>query len=121
MATYFNAVNRNKRSLVLDLTEIPATSPVPASWSAAPTSSSRTSGPEPWRNWDWATRTWCAIRPDLYLPLDHRSRPRRRCRAPGYDLLVQAVGGLMSITGTELGDPTKAGVVMVDVPPACTR
>ena len=34
---------------------------------------------------------------------------------PGYDLLVQAVGGLMSVTGTEPGDPTKVGVALVDV------
>ncbi len=32
---------------------------------------------------------------------------------PGYDLLVQAMGGLMSITGTDT--PTKAGVAVVDV------
>jgi crotonobetainyl-CoA:carnitine CoA-transferase CaiB-like acyl-CoA transferase len=34
---------------------------------------------------------------------------------PGYDLLVQAVGGLMSITGSPDGEPTKAGVALVDV------
>jgi crotonobetainyl-CoA:carnitine CoA-transferase CaiB-like acyl-CoA transferase len=33
---------------------------------------------------------------------------------PGYDFLVQAVGGLMSITGTP-GEPMKAGVALVDV------
>ncbi|NUP52458.1 MAG: CoA transferase [Catenulispora sp.] len=33
---------------------------------------------------------------------------------PGYDLLAQAVGGLMSVTG-EPGAPTKAGVALVDV------
>lgn len=32
---------------------------------------------------------------------------------PGYDLLVQAMGGLMSITGQD--GPTKAGVAVVDV------
>jgi len=32
---------------------------------------------------------------------------------PGYDLLVQAMGGLMSITGTN--EPTKVGVALVDV------
>ncbi|MFM8895008.1 MAG: CaiB/BaiF CoA transferase family protein, partial [Actinomycetales bacterium] len=32
---------------------------------------------------------------------------------PGYDILVQAMGGLMSITGTD--EPTKAGVAVVDV------
>ena len=34
---------------------------------------------------------------------------------PGYDLLVQAVGGLMSITGTSPDEPVKVGVALVDV------
>jgi crotonobetainyl-CoA:carnitine CoA-transferase CaiB-like acyl-CoA transferase len=34
---------------------------------------------------------------------------------PGYDLLVQAMGGLMSITGPAPGHPTKVGVALVDV------
>lgn len=34
---------------------------------------------------------------------------------PGYDFLVQAVGGLMSITGEPGGVPMKAGVALVDV------
>jgi len=37
---------------------------------------------------------------------------------PGYDLLVQAVGGLMSITGqsdADGGEPTKVGVALVDI------
>jgi crotonobetainyl-CoA:carnitine CoA-transferase CaiB-like acyl-CoA transferase len=34
---------------------------------------------------------------------------------PGYDLIVQAVGGLMSITGHPGGEPTKVGVALVDV------
>ena len=34
---------------------------------------------------------------------------------PGYDLLVQAVGGLMSITGDSDGEATKVGVALVDI------
>lgn len=34
---------------------------------------------------------------------------------PGYDFIVQAVGGLMSITGEEDGVPQKVGVAVVDV------
>lgn len=34
---------------------------------------------------------------------------------PGYDFLIQAVGGLMSITGEPDGEPTKSGVALVDV------
>ncbi len=34
---------------------------------------------------------------------------------PGYDFLIQAVGGLMSITGDPEGEPRKVGVALVDV------
>jgi crotonobetainyl-CoA:carnitine CoA-transferase CaiB-like acyl-CoA transferase len=34
---------------------------------------------------------------------------------PGYDLLVQAVGGLMSVTGEPDREPQKVGVALVDV------
>jgi crotonobetainyl-CoA:carnitine CoA-transferase CaiB-like acyl-CoA transferase len=34
---------------------------------------------------------------------------------PGYDLIVQAWGGLMSITGMPDGDPTKVGVAIIDL------
>lgn len=34
---------------------------------------------------------------------------------PGYDLLVQAVGGLMSVTGEPEAGPTKVGVALIDV------
>lgn len=38
----------------------------------------------------------------------HRDRP-------GYDLLVQAMGGLMSVTGERDGRPIKAGVAVTDI------
>jgi crotonobetainyl-CoA:carnitine CoA-transferase CaiB-like acyl-CoA transferase len=38
---------------------------------------------------------------------------------PGYDLLVQAMGGLMSITGPAPDQPTKVGVALVDVLTGC--
>lgn len=34
---------------------------------------------------------------------------------PGYDFVVQAVGGLMSVTGPADGEPHKVGVALVDV------
>jgi formyl-CoA transferase len=34
---------------------------------------------------------------------------------PGYDLIVQAFGGLMSITGMPDGEPTKVGVAIIDI------
>jgi crotonobetainyl-CoA:carnitine CoA-transferase CaiB-like acyl-CoA transferase len=34
---------------------------------------------------------------------------------PGYDLMISALGGLMSVTGTPNGEPVKVGVAMIDV------
>ena len=34
---------------------------------------------------------------------------------PGYDIIVQAMSGLMSVTGQPGGEPTKAGVALLDV------
>src|SRR5690606_7342957 len=34
---------------------------------------------------------------------------------PGYDLLVQAMGGVMSITGEPDGEPMKVGVAISDI------
>jgi crotonobetainyl-CoA:carnitine CoA-transferase CaiB-like acyl-CoA transferase len=36
-------------------------------------------------------------------------------RRPGYDFMIQAMGGIMSITGQPDGDPTKVGVGIADV------
>lgn len=41
--------------------------------------------------------------------------PHQGADLPGYDFLVQAVGGLMSITGAADAEPTKVGVALVDV------
>ncbi|MFE6510090.1 CaiB/BaiF CoA transferase family protein [Nocardioides sp. NPDC057767] len=40
---------------------------------------------------------------------------REGASLPGYDLVAQAVGGLMSVTGTPESGPVKAGVALVDV------
>lgn len=34
---------------------------------------------------------------------------------PGYDFLIQAMGGIMSVTGAPEGEPTKAGVAIADL------
>src|SRR5919107_975723 len=34
---------------------------------------------------------------------------------PGYDLLLQAMGGLMSVTGEPGGEPLKVGAALVDL------
>jgi crotonobetainyl-CoA:carnitine CoA-transferase CaiB-like acyl-CoA transferase len=111
-STYFDSVNRNKRSVTLDLRD-------PDDLELA--------------------RRLCA-RADVLienfapgtmsrLGLDHDqlldANPRlvscsvtgfgASAELPGYDLLAQAVGGLMSVTGEPDGPPTKVGVAVVDV------
>ncbi|MFJ9818491.1 CaiB/BaiF CoA transferase family protein [Streptomyces sp. NPDC101151] len=114
MSTYFSSVNRNKRSIALDLADA--------------------------GDRDLARRL--AVRADVLLQNFQPGRLARYgldydslCKAhpglvycsisgfgagagadlPGYDFVVQAVGGLMSITGESDGAATKAGVALVDV------
>ena len=49
------------------------------------------------------------LRRDLHM------RSGEGAELPGYDLLVQALGGLMSVTGEPDGEPLKVGVALVDV------
>ncbi|MCB0091296.1 MAG: CoA transferase, partial [Caldilineaceae bacterium] len=34
---------------------------------------------------------------------------------PGYDIAIEAQGGIMSITGQAEGEPSKVGVAIVDI------
>ena len=113
-STYFLSVNRNKRSVVLDLT----------------TESGREQARALVAESDVLVENF---RPGTMerLGLGHQELRARHPRLvycsisgfgsgegaaiPGYDLLVQAVGGLMSVTGTADGQPVKAGVALVDV------
>jgi crotonobetainyl-CoA:carnitine CoA-transferase CaiB-like acyl-CoA transferase len=113
-ATYFQAVNRNKRSVTINL--------------ADPTGVERAR--ELARAADVVVENF---RPDVMdragLGWEHLSaaNPRlvycsitgfgtgRGAAMPGYDLLAQALGGLMSITGPATGEPQKVGVALVDV------
>jgi crotonobetainyl-CoA:carnitine CoA-transferase CaiB-like acyl-CoA transferase len=113
-ATYFQSVNRNKHTVVLDLT--------------APADLARAR--ELARGADVVVENF---RPDVMdkLGLGYErlaaENPRlvfcsitgfgsgAGAELPGYDLLVQALGGLMSITGSPDGEPQKVGVALVDV------
>lgn len=114
MATYFNAVNRNKRSVTLDLTD-PDDREHARSLVARADIVVENFRPGTMEKLGLGYDDLRAIRPDLiYCSITGFGRDGG-AELPGYDLLVQAVGGLMSVTGTEPGDPTKAGVALVDV------
>jgi crotonobetainyl-CoA:carnitine CoA-transferase CaiB-like acyl-CoA transferase len=114
-AAYFLALNRNKRSVVLDL----------ATGEGAATARAIT------RTADVVVENF---RPGLMAAfgLDHETLVRENPRLvscslvafsetgesaarPGYDIIVQALSGLMSFTGHPGGEPTKVGVALLDV------
>lgn len=114
VATYFNAVNRNKRSVVLDLTD-PADAQRARDLVSTADIVVENFRPGTMEKLGLGYEDLRAIRPDIiYCSITGFGRDGG-ADLPGYDLLVQAVGGLMSVTGTEPGDPTKAGVALVDV------
>jgi crotonobetainyl-CoA:carnitine CoA-transferase CaiB-like acyl-CoA transferase len=114
MPTYFQSINRNKRSIVLDLR-------APADLQRAlalahdadvivenfrPGVMDRLGlGYERLRD-DQPGLVYCSIT---------GFGSGAGADLPGYDLLVQALGGLMSITGEPDGEPQKVGVALVDI------
>ena len=113
-ATYFQSVNRNKRSVVLDLSTDPDRDRALALARAStvivenfrPGVMDRLGlGCEQLRIEDPAL-IYCSIT---------GFGSGAGAQLPGYDLLIQALGGLMSITGSADGEPQKVGVAVVDV------
>jgi crotonobetainyl-CoA:carnitine CoA-transferase CaiB-like acyl-CoA transferase len=113
-ATYFQAVNRNKQSVVLDLSQEAGSEQARALAREAdvvvenfrPGVMDRLGlGYEQLRAHDEGL-VYCSIT---------GFGTGAGAELPGYDLLVQALGGLMSITGAPDGEPQKVGVALVDV------
>jgi crotonobetainyl-CoA:carnitine CoA-transferase CaiB-like acyl-CoA transferase len=113
-ATYFQAVNRNKDSLVLDLTDPDgrARARALASESDVVVENFR---PGVMDRLGLDYDALAEANPGLiYCSITGFGRGEGAA-LPGYDLLVQALGGLMSITGEPGGEPQKVGVALVDV------
>jgi len=51
----------------------------------------------------------------IYCSISGFGHTGPRSRQPGYDAIMQAEGGLMSITGTPDGPPVRLGVAIVDI------
>ncbi len=115
VSTYYLGVNRNKRSVALDLTD-------PSDVAAARELARRADvlvenfRPGGLARFGLDHSTVSKTNPGIvYASISgFGSGPGGRS-LPGYDLIVQAISGLMSLTGDPDGDPYRAGVAVFDV------
>ena len=111
---YFQSFNLNKRSLTLDLTrpEGQAVLHRIAERSHAVVNNLRGDIP------DKLGLTYAALKPHnpavVCAHLSAYGRDNPRARWPGYDYLMQAEAGFLSLTGEPDGPPTRMGLSMVD-------
>ena len=112
-ATYFQSVNRNKRSVAIDMADADdrALARELADRADVVVHNLR---PGTMERWGLGYDQLCEHRPGLVYCAISGFGSGAGASLPGYDLLAQAVGGLMSMTG-EPGNPTKVGVAIVDV------
>jgi crotonobetainyl-CoA:carnitine CoA-transferase CaiB-like acyl-CoA transferase len=113
-ATYFQSVNRNKDSVVLDL-RAPAGAERARELAAGADVVVENFRPGVMAGLGLDEPALRATNPGLVYCSITGFGPGAGAVLPGYDLLVQAVGGLMSITGDPDGAPQKVGVALVDV------
>jgi crotonobetainyl-CoA:carnitine CoA-transferase CaiB-like acyl-CoA transferase len=113
-ATYFLSVNRNKRSVVLDLKY---SADLERARQLALTADVLVENFRPglMAELGLAYEDLQPGNPGLVYCSITGFGPGQGARLPGYDLLVQALGGLMSITGEPDSDPQKVGVALVDI------
>jgi len=113
-ATFFLAVNRNKRSVELDLKD-------PEDLELARELVRRADvlvenfRPGTMDRLGLGFEEMSASNPGLVYCSISGFGSRGGAKLPGYDPLVQAMSGMMSITGPPEGDPSKVGVALVDV------
>ncbi|MGI8507065.1 MAG: CaiB/BaiF CoA transferase family protein [Solirubrobacteraceae bacterium] len=114
VATYFESVNRNKDSLALDLTE-PADLAHARRLAAQADVVVENFRPGVMDRLGLGYEQLRADNPGLIYCSITGFGTGEGAELPGYDLLVQALGGLMSITGVPDREPQKVGVALVDV------
>ncbi|MEU7900715.1 CoA transferase [Nonomuraea sp. NPDC049152] len=113
-ATYFLGVNRNKRSIALDLRD-PDDLEVARALVARADVLVENFKPGTMERLGLGYEAVRELNPALVYCSVTGFGPGKGADLPGYDLVVQAVGGLMSVTGEPEGQGTKTGVALVDV------
>ncbi len=115
VATYYLGVNRNKRSVVLDLKngEDARLAQELARRADVMIENFRPGG---LRRFGLDYETVAASNPTIvYASISGFGSGEKGAALPGYDLIVQALSGLMSLTGDPGGPPYRAGISVFDV------
>jgi crotonobetainyl-CoA:carnitine CoA-transferase CaiB-like acyl-CoA transferase len=114
-ATYFQSVNRNKEGISLDLQN---------QFDRKKAESLILESDVVVENFGFGAmakfgidyQTMSKLKPNLiYCSITGFGNSDNVRDLPGYDMLVQGMSGLMSITGEPLGEPMKVGVALIDV------
>ena len=114
-SAYFLCCNRNKRSLAIDLKQ-PGGRELVAQLATQSDVLVENFLPGTLAGWGLDAATLRARHPGLvYCSITGFGQTGPRRMEPGYDIMVQALAGVMSITGEPDGPPTKLGVAIADI------
>ncbi len=119
-SAYFTCTNRNKRGIVLDFKEESAREVVKRLVADADVlvENFRVGTMEKWGlGYEEVLRE---LNPGLvYCSITGYGRSGPAAPLPGYDPIIEAVGGFMSINGEQNGRPLKVGVAVIDIITGC--
>ncbi len=114
-STYFLGVNRNKTGLVLNLTD-PADQTRARDLILSSDVVIENFGAGGMAKFGLDYKSLKKLKPELiYCSITGFGSSDKASQLPGYDMLIQAMSGLMHVTGDPSGEPTKAGVAVIDV------
>jgi crotonobetainyl-CoA:carnitine CoA-transferase CaiB-like acyl-CoA transferase len=114
ISTYYLGINRNKRSIALDLKDQNDVA-VAQKLAARADVMIENFRPGGLRRFGLDYETVAAGNPAIIYASISGFGPGAGANYPGYDLMVQAISGLMSLTGDPEGPPYRAGISVFDV------
>jgi crotonobetainyl-CoA:carnitine CoA-transferase CaiB-like acyl-CoA transferase len=114
-STYYLGLNRNKRSIALDLAE-PADAALARRLADRADVLVESFRPGTIDRLGLGYDEIAATNPGVvYCSISAFGSGEQAARLPGYDLLLQAMSGLMSVTGEPDGRPLKVGAALIDM------
>jgi crotonobetainyl-CoA:carnitine CoA-transferase CaiB-like acyl-CoA transferase len=115
VSTYFLGVNRNKRSVALDFKDADDLR-LAQELAARADVVLENFRPGGLARFGLDYETVAAANPRVvYASISGFGSGEKGAKLPGYDLIVQAISGLMSLTGDPEGEPYRAGISVFDV------